>query len=324
MTSRESVLGAVGAGQTQRVRDLLLSRHAETRAAVGLEPASDLTALQLASLYDADAARAMLERGMVCDLHTACALGRVDTIRRLARSADLGALAEHLTPMGFALVRTRLDAVCALLEAGDDPNRSLPRIGFYTWEIDALAGGGHGGWSPLHAACAHGYAPDAPAIAAALLAAGADSEATSPLGSQPIHLAAVHGWIPVLETLGENGANLDARTAPVSDAVWRLSAPSEAANTERMTPAMLAAREGGVDTLRWFLARGAAANVSDSAGSTPLHYAACPWWGEKPELVSILLAAGADRHARDAAGRTPRDVANMAGFAASAALLAGR
>ena len=54
----------------------------------------------------------------------------------------------------------------------------------------------------------------------------------------------------------------------------------------------------------------------------PFMRAARPWWGEKPELVSILLAAGANRKARDRAGRTPRDLAVDAGFAATADLLA--
>ena len=299
---------------------MLLDAHADERAAVGLDRSCDLTGLQLASLYDDDSASALLEAGVPCDLHSACALGYSDEIRRLAHGADFGALAEHLTPMGFALVKNRLAAVRALLEAGDDPNRPLPRIGFFVWELEGLAAG-FANWSPLQAACTHGYASDAAAIASVLLEAGADRDAPSPLGDRPIHLAAVYGWMPVLETLVAAGADVDSRTVPVAEAIWQMSSPVHAERVSDSTPAMVAAREGGVETVRWLLAQGADVNARDSAGATPLHAAARPWWGEKPEMVSVLLAAGADRGARDAAGRTALDTAAAAGFAATAELL---
>ncbi len=139
---------AAQAGDTGAVRALILRNHAKQRAAVGLGPESDLSALQLASLYDDEAAALLLETGVECDLHSACALGMPDDIARLAALGDLGAVAEHLTPMGFALARARLGAVQALLKAGDDPNRPLRRIAFFVWEVEALAAG-HGHWSPF-------------------------------------------------------------------------------------------------------------------------------------------------------------------------------
>ena len=249
---------AVQAGDTGAVRALILRKHAKQRAAVGLGRESDLSALQLASLYDDAAATLLLESGVACDLHSACALGLSGDITRLAARGDLGAAAEHLTPMGFALTKARLDAVQALLKAGDDPNRPLRRM---------RTSFGRSRRSP-----------------------------------------------PVMVT--------GRRCRPVAEAVRRMSSPEGAEHASGLTPAMVAAREGGVDALRWFLARGADANARDDTGSTLLHAASRPWWGEQPELVSILLAAGADREARDQAGRTPRDLAVDAGFAATADLLA--
>ena len=319
-SQRPEVLEAATKGQVARVKATLLADHAQSRAGVGLGSDSDLTAMQLASLHDDEVARALLGSGESCDLHSACALGLADEIRRAAPGGDLSVLAEHLTPMGFALVKSRLAAVRALLRAGDDPNRSLPRIAFFVWELKALAAG-FGNWSPLHAACTHGYADDAAAIASALLEAGADRDAPSPLGDRPIHLAAIYGWMPVLETLAAAGADVDSRTVPVADAIWEMSSPAHAERVSHATPAMVAAREGGVETVRWLLAHGADVDARDSAGATVLHAAARPWWSEKPELVSLLLAFGADRRARDAAGRTAQDAAAGAGLAATARLL---
>ena len=317
---KPDVLGAAAKGQLSRVKASLLAEHARSRASVGLGPDSDLTALQLASLHDDEVAKALLAGGASCDLHSACALGLSDEVRRLAPAGDLGAHAEHLTPMGFALVKNRLAVIRALLRAGDDPNRPLPRIGFFVWELEALAAG-IGAWSPLQAACTHGYADDAAAAASALLEAGAERDAPSPLGDRPIHLAAVYGWMPLLETLLAAGADVDSRTVPAAEAIWEMSSPAHAERVSGSTPAMVAAREGGVETVRWLLTQGADISARDSAGATLLHAAARPWWGEKPELVSVLLAAGADRRARDAAGRTAQDVAGAAGFAATARLL---
>ena len=108
----------VQAGDTGAVRALLLRNHAKQRAAVGLGLESDLSALQLASLYDDEAATLLLESGVECDLHSACALGLPDDISRLAARGDLGAVAEHLTPMGFAITKARLGRCAGVAEGG--------------------------------------------------------------------------------------------------------------------------------------------------------------------------------------------------------------
>ena len=317
----DQIRRALDEGNLARAKALMLAGVAESRAQVGLGPESELTALQIAALHDEDAAHAMLGCGVECDLHSASALGISERIAA-ATQVELGVLAEWLTPMGFALVRTRLDAVRALLRVGDDPNRPLPRIGFFVWEVEAMAGG-HGMWLPIHAASTHGYAKDAHRIVECLLDAGARVDSPSPLGAQPIHLAAIYGWRPVMATLLDRGADANARTRPMSDALWRLSAPAKARQAHRQTPLMVAAQEGATEGARLLIDRGATVGLRDSAGATALHAAASPWWKENTEFVSLLLEAGADPSARDTRDRTPRDLALAADFAASAALLGG-
>lgn len=312
---------AIDAADWPRCKRLILQEAQQSRAAIGLGEESDLTALQLAALHDPKAADAMLARGVECDLHSAAALGRTGDIAALATPANLAGLAEHLPPLGFALVRAQLGSVRALLRAGDDPNRPLLRIGFFVWELEAL-GAGFGAWSPLQAASTHGYAADAAAIVGTLLGAGAERDAISPLGAGPIHLASIYGWLPVLGALLDAGADVDARSERAGDAVWRLSAPSHARNVGGQTPLMVAATEGRTEAARWLISRGADVHAKDESGATALHAAARPWWGEEPALARLLLEGGADPRARDAAGRTPHGLADGAGFEATAAVLA--
>ena len=311
---------AIEAGDLSRCRALILAQHGRERASVGLPDSSTLDVLQLAVLHDDAAARRLLATGVECDLHSASGLGLGAVVGRLANEEALNTVAEHLTPMGFALARGSLEGVRALLGAGDDPNRPLARIGFFVWEIHALAAG-HDGWRPLHGACAHGYAKDAAAIVTALIENGADIEATCPLGEQPLHLAATYGWMPVLETLLAADAHVDSRTTPVAKALWRMAAPRGIAPVHNQTPLMVAVREGRLDAAKRLWRAGADLDARDSAGSTPLHVAARPWWREDVALVSLLIDASADPQARDAAGRTPAQVAEAEGHAESARLI---
>lgn len=301
------------------VRTRLLELNRESRAAVGLGATSRLSALQLAAIHDAEVAQCLLDRGLPCDAHSAAAHGRLNDLHRHA--ARFGDLAEHLTPMGFALLKGRLDSVQALLDAGDDPNRPLPRIGFFVWELKAI---GSGTWAPLQMASAHGYHADAGATVATLIRSGARLAARCPLGETALHLAATFGWRPVLECLLANGANIDEGTAPISPTIHDLASPKHAPAAHLQTPLMIAAREGGLETVAFLVEQGANIDASDSNGATALHIAARPWWRENVELLGILLAAGARRDVRDSRGRTPLDLARAAGFSQTAAALEGK
>ena len=129
--------------------------------------------------------------------------------------------------MGFAINRGQLASVRALLGKRRRSVQAATAHRFFVWELAALAHG-HGGWAPLHAACGHGYAPDAAAIVSALIDAGGDLEAPSALGDRPIHLAATYGWLPVLNALLAAGAAVDSRTQSAPRALWRLASPESA------------------------------------------------------------------------------------------------
>jgi ankyrin repeat protein len=72
-----------------------------------------------------------------------------------------------------------------------------------------------------------------------------------------------------------------------------------------------AVREQQLAIARLLLELGAKVNAVDEHKSTPLHYAAIRCW---PEMISLLLAHGANRAARDDENHTPAQVAAGAPF----------
>lgn len=150
-----------------------------------------------------------------------------------------------------------------------------------------------------------------------LLAAGADLEATDPAGVMAVHAAAQADAEASLQALIAAGARLDARSrsgmaafehaasrgslralrllAPLVD----IDAPSEAIAQGHgpprdigSTPMGLAVRSGHDDAVKLLLDLGAEVDARSTAGHTPLLIAV--FTGQEPELVEMLLAAGAD------------------------------
>jgi ankyrin repeat protein len=94
--------------------------------------------------------------------------------------------------------------------------------------------------------------------------------------------------------------------------------PSQAPVFARQT--LLAAIEAkDAVALRQSLAQGASANTQVADGNLVLHQAVIQRW---PEGVRMLLAAGADRSAKNNKGHTAADVALELGYTDMAELLA--
>ena len=90
----------------------------------------------------------------------------------------------------------------------------------------------------------------------------------------------------------------------------------------------VAAYEGALAEIRRLLHSGAYVNAVDAVGRTPLHFAA-RHHGPDHAVFTTLLAGGADAMARDARGRTPRDVWDQyhpeeTNFRPAASLVGGR
>ena len=175
-----------------------------------------------------------------------------------------------------------------------------PRLLSATVERD-----GQGGWTPLHLAVAEGHAE----VVRLLVEAGADLSARTEHGRDPLHTA-LESTPDLVPLLRELGAPVDAASAAYLDDVERLDAELDggAALTDPVTGVdllTLAAAGGAAGTARALLDRGA-----DADGGA-LHAAAAR---THPELVRLLLAAGADVNRRDPdTGRSPLHAAVSAG-----------
>lgn len=147
------------------------------------------------------ARRLLAARGRAADVFEAAALGDVEALAAaLGQDRDVRDrhAADGFSPLALAAFFGRLEAVALLLEQGADPD---------------LAAGNPSGVRPLHSAVANRDRDAALTVAAALLDAGAGPNVAQQGGWTPLHSAALHGDLDLVELLLRHGAD----PAPESD-----------------------------------------------------------------------------------------------------------
>lgn len=137
------------------------------------------------------------------------------------------------------------------------------------------------GLPPLLEASRRGHSE----VALALIEAGADVNARDAYGVTAMMFAAICGSTEVIDRLTEAGADVNAQD------LGGRSVLLEALTTENDIP---------VSTIQSLVEAGAAPNIRISGGVTPLMLAAT---GE-PDVLQMLIDAGADVNAQDDRGRT--------------------
>lgn len=215
-----------------------------------------------------------------------------------ARSADLvqvalqaGADPDARDPFGWtvlmlAVAQQDTEIIALLLAAGAD--------------VDAVDEGGR---TALIEAAFGG----SPAVVQQLLAAGADPDVTDAFGRTAMSLAAAQGHQAVVGVLdglmaqrSADQAESEAAALAAAQAELRaLASQADGARRARLQSDLAAqprlfltiARDTPAGTVREALELGADLNVQDDFDQTPLMYAAA---GNAPEVISLLLAAGAD------------------------------
>ena len=238
--------------------------------------------------------------------------GDVPAVRRLlAGGADVNVPLVVGTPLTEAARKRQVEMVRVLLAAGADP------FAVTSHDVDALSAAVHAGaddiLSLLVDAARRAHGDDARSgyrramVAAAasgrakplrfLLAAGADPErGDDKTGESPLHHAAAGGQIEIVTLLLQAGARPDT------------------ADHRGFPPLVEAARNGHAEVVRALLKHGARSGLQDAleaaavAGTSPPRDPSAQTVAALKDVVRMLLAAGADPHAKGWNGRSVMDI----------------
>jgi ankyrin repeat protein len=266
-------------------------------ALVAAAPAGAQQVAEAARQLDLAAVEALLADGADVDapqadgttaLHWAAYAGRADLAARLlAAGADASAVNRYgVTPLGLAAEYGDANLVRQLLAAGAAPDAT-----------------GADGQTVLMLAARTGAVP----VIEALVEAGADVNARDTwMGETALMWAAGANNADAVRALAAHGAEVDARSFTVTYPEQRPAEPSNyvgsAVPPGQWTALLYAAREGAIDAAEALLDLGAAIDVQDPEGVTPLMQAVV---NVHFDLAMRLLERGADPNLADAAGMTP-------------------
>ena len=175
----------------------------------------------------------------------------------------------------------------------------------------------HKGWTALMFATDKGLTD----VVEALLANGADANATNFVGVTALMSAAYRGDTRMAEMLLANGADVHAASdegitaliaaayrgnVRMAELLIENGADVNVANNEGTTALMAAAYREHADMTEMLLANGADVNAANNEGMTALIAAI---YGGKMEIVQLLLENGADVHAENMKGETALAIA---------------
>lgn len=119
----------------------------------------------------------------------------------------------------------------------------------------------------------------------ALIAEGTEVDNPGPNGVTALLYAVNEGLKPFVELLIEHGANINASSSTLNN------------------PLVVAVSKKYLDIARYLIDKGADIHWKDNLGRTALFYTVIP--EEQPELMTTLLACGADVNLRDGKLLTP-------------------
>jgi cytohesin len=299
-----------------------------------------LTPLHVASRYNGTrVVRLLLEHSANVDardneyatpLHFASRCGNVKVARLLLEhGAGIHALDGNLsTPLHFASEISNADTARLLLEHGAD--------------VHALDNN-HS--TPLHFTSRRGHS--AVAVARVLLEHGAVVDARDNEDSTPLHVSAQHGNTEVARLLLEHGAVIHVRNKKGQTpqhllvTMWSNITPNndvdtvrffldrgadvDAVDDNRSTLLQRVSGHGNVEVAQLLLERGANINVRNREGQTPLHRALVEITDEFEDIffeaIQLLLEHGADVDTLDNDHLTPLHLASQYGSVTATRLL---
>ena len=266
-----------------------------------------MTLLQLASFRSWNGepvAKTLLKLGAPLDIHSACGLGRTDFLNQTLRSAAwaLHDQVDTYLPIQFAISGGQFESVRTLIGFGDAPNRDLRKVGYFQWEDDLLHAD-NASWKPLHMAVLWGFNASRIPVAEALLDAGADANATSPLnGFRPIHLAAMPNRVEMIRVLVSRGANVNSLTETCPEIRLARSGENQSGQNAALlgpirgngcTPLMVAAGEGFIEATECLLEMNADPTLENDLGMTAIDFAKQHFHAGRPydRIIDLITAA---------------------------------